>query len=113
VDPYDFSTDPPKVKGIEGTPEGNLDQFVFYPDDPMYDRMDPRIPTKHRRVALSCYSWPGIQPRRCMERYGSQIEPVLRVLLEEPFEGWDVETGPYYERAVARAEVSMWQRLRG
>lgn len=113
VDPYDFSSVPPKMKGIEGIPEGTLDQFVFYPDDPVYERMDPRIPTKHRRVALACYSWPGIQPRRCMERYGGQIEPVLRVLLERPFEEWDVETGPYYERAVARAEVSTWQRRNG
>ncbi len=112
VDPYDLSAQPPKVKGIEGIPEGDLDGFVFYPDDPVYERMDPRIRTTHRRVALSCYSWPGLQPRACMEHYGQQIEPVLRVILEQPFEAWDAETGQYYERAVARAEVSRWQRPR-
>ncbi|HEX6230922.1 MAG TPA: hypothetical protein VF029_04365 [Actinomycetota bacterium] len=113
VDPYDLSAHPPKVKGIEGVPEGNLDQYVFHPDDPVYERMDPRIVTTHRRVALSCYSWPGIHPHACMEHYGQQIEPVLRVVLERPVETWDPETGPYYERAVARAEVSRWQGVRG
>lgn len=108
VDPYDFSVDPPKVKGIEGVPDGNLDQYVFYPDDPAYERLDPRVDTKNRRVALSCYSWPGLQPRGCMEVYGGQMEPVLRVILERPIDTWDLETGTYYERAVARAEVTRW-----
>lgn len=110
VDPYDLSAQPPMVKGIEGVPEGNLDQYVFYPDDPVYERMDPRIVTTHRRVALACYSWPGVHPRTCMEHYGQQIEPVLRVILQAPIESWDMEAGQYYERAVARAEVTRWQR---
>ncbi len=109
VDPYDFSVEPPKVKGIEGIPEGNLDRYVFHPDDPVYEQMDPRIPTEHRRVALSCYSWPGLHPRTCMEHYSGQLEPVLSLILEKPHEGWDPEFGQYWERAVARAEVTRWR----
>jgi alanine dehydrogenase len=46
VDPYDFTVSPPEVKGIEGIPEGNLDQYIFAPDDPAYARIDPRIQTR-------------------------------------------------------------------
>jgi alanine dehydrogenase len=108
VDPYDFSVDPPRVKGIEGIPEGNLDLYVFLPDDPAYDRMDRRVRTEHRRVALSCYSWPGVHPRECMEIYGKQLEPVMRAILRTPVEKLDPHHGTHYERAVARAEVSRW-----
>lgn len=110
VDPYDFSMDPPGMKGIVGIPEGNLDQFVFLPDDPAYARMDPRIPTAHRRVALSCYSWPGVHPRECMEVYGQQLEPLIRVALEKPLAELDPEKGRYLERAVARADSERWHR---
>lgn len=109
VDPYDFSVDPPKVKGIEGVPEGTLDQYVFHPEDPAYERMDPRIRRGHRRVALSCYSWPGIQPRECMQVYGKQLEPVMRVIARKPVQTWDAHHGTHYERAVARAEVNRWR----
>jgi alanine dehydrogenase len=109
VDPYDFSVDPPKTKGIEGIPEGNLDRFVFHPDDPAYDRLPAGVRTRNRRVALACYSWPGLRPRECMEVYGGQVEPVMRVILERPIDSWDPQLGSYYERAVARAEVSRWR----
>jgi len=112
VDPYDFSIDPPKIKGIEGIPDGDLDQFVFRPGDPAYDRLPSGVRTKHRRVALACYSWPGLQPRECMDVYGGQIEPVMRVILERPIDEWDPELGSYYERAVARAEVCRWRSAR-
>jgi alanine dehydrogenase len=108
VDPYDFSVDPPQVKGIEGLPEGNLDQYVFRTDDPAYDRLPAGVHKKNRRLALACYSWPGLQPRECMEVYGGQIEPVMRIIIERPIDGWNAETGTYYERAVTRAEVSRW-----
>jgi alanine dehydrogenase len=108
VDPYDFTLSPPEVKGIEGIPEGNLDQYIFAPDDPAYARIDPRIQTRERRTALSCYSWPGLDPKQCMEVYGKQIEPVLRAIVETGLERLDPETGPYYERATARADVARW-----
>lgn len=108
VDPYDFTVNPPAVKGIEGVPEGNLDQFVFHPDDPVYARMDPRIRTRHRRIALSCYSWPGVEPKGCMQKYGKQLEPLVRVVVEVPLDSLDPEKGRYFERAVARAELRAW-----
>lgn len=110
VDPYDFRTDPPHVKGVEGVPEGNLDQWVFLPDDPAYERLDSRLETKNRRVALSCYSWPAIDPKACMEVYGPQIAPFARVLLLRPIDALDAESGSLFERAVARAEVTRWRK---
>lgn len=110
ADPYDFDTIPPHVKGIEGVPEGSLDQYVFLTDDPVYDAMDRRIDTTFRRLAVSCYSWPGVEPKACMEVYSRQLEPVLRVILERPLESWDLEHGHYYERAVARGELARWRK---
>ena len=109
VDPYDFSVDPPQVKGIEGVPDGDLDQYVFPPDDAAYDRLDPRIDRTHRRVAVSCYSWPGLDPRGCMEVYGAQVEPILRVLVTRCLDGLRPDCGRFFERAVARADISRWR----
>jgi alanine dehydrogenase len=110
ADPYDFSVTPPHTKGIEGIPTGTLDHYVFRPDDPAYDALDARIPTDFRRLALSCYSWPGVEPRACMEVYSKQVEPALELLLRQPMADWDVEHGHFIERAVARAELGRWRR---
>jgi alanine dehydrogenase len=110
VDPYDFSISPPHVKGIEGMPQGSLDQFVFRADDPVYESMDPRIDTTNRRVGISCYSWPGVEPRECMDVYSHQMEPVLRVILDRPIDTWDTQRGTHDERAVARAELETWRK---
>lgn len=109
ADPYDFTTDPPKVKGIEGIPTGSLETWLFEPDHPAYDRLDPHVASEFRRMALSCNAWPGLQPQGCMEVYGLQLEPVLRTLLETPIGRLDADEGRLYERAVARAEVSRWR----
>jgi alanine dehydrogenase len=110
ADPYDFWLVPPHVKGIEGVPHGSLDQYVFGVDDPIYERMDARIGTRFRRTALSCYSWPGVEPLDCMEVYSHQIAPVLEMLLHRPIDDWDVASGHYIERAVARAELGRWNQ---
>ncbi|MCI4354194.1 MAG: hypothetical protein L3K06_02370 [Thermoplasmata archaeon] len=109
ADPYDLSSDPPKVKGIESIPEGTLEAWLFHPDHPAYDLLDPVIRSEHRRMALSCNAWPGLQPRQCMEVYSREVQPVLRVLLETSVNRLDPEHGRLYERAVARAEVSRWR----
>ena len=108
-DPYIPDGDPPMVKGIEGIPQGDLDQWVFAPDDPAWDGQDAAIATQERRTALSCYAWPGVLPRACMEIYGSQIEPLLTLILTTPVERWDAETGHHEMRAAIRGELSRWR----
>ena len=108
VDPYDFSVDPPRTKDIEGVPHGDLDRYVFPVDDPAWGALDARVDTTERRLALSCYAWPGIEPVDCMRVYGRQIEPVLGVVLRVPVDRLDVDSTDPQERAVARAELGRW-----
>jgi alanine dehydrogenase len=107
-DPYDLGSVPPIVKGIEGIPHGSLHKYVFAVDDPAWARLDPRIETVNRRLALSCYSWPGLEPIASMRTYGGQLEPILQVIFEKPVTEWDPEGDSSVERAVARAEVARW-----
>jgi alanine dehydrogenase len=81
VDPYLLDNVPPIVRGIEGIPQGNLDQWVFGVVDPAWDRLPPGIPTAQRRTVVSCYSWPGVRPEPCMEAYGNQLTPLLKTLI--------------------------------
>lgn len=108
VDPYDLTVEPPLVKGIEGIPQGNLDQYIFAPDDPAYDALPATVKKDHRRHAISCYSWPGIHPKECMEIYGAQLSPILRTLAEsEGIENIKAH-GTYFHRAIRRALLSEW-----
>lgn len=109
VDPYDCIIQPPEVKGIEGIPQGNLDQFVFAPDDPAYDRMPDCVSTKERRFAVSCYSWPGLHPRECMELYGYQLRPLMRTIIEKGGIQRVNPNGLYFERAIGRALLSQFK----
>jgi alanine dehydrogenase len=108
ADPYDFDATPPIVKGIEGSPHGDLDGFVFPVDHPYYDELSPHVETTHRRVALSCYAWPGVHPRECMDHYGMQLEPILEVIVQKPARLWSASAASLVERALARAEVRRW-----
>jgi alanine dehydrogenase len=106
VDPYDCSCDPIKMKGIEGIPHGNLDQHIFTPDDPAFDSLPDCVRKEHRRHAVSCYSWPGIYPRECMEVYGKQIQPILRTLISKGGIENIKHGGRFFERAIVRAQLS-------
>ena len=105
VDPYSLDSDPPVVKGIEGIPQGDLDKYVFYQDDPHWDLTVPAtIPSKNRRKTVTCYSWPGIHPEACMRHYGQQLLPLMRALYSKEYQLLSLN-GRYFERALYRARI--------
>jgi alanine dehydrogenase len=113
VDPYLLDHDPVVVRGIEGIPQGNLDQWEFAPDDPAWDRVPAGVPTAQRRTVVSCYSWPGVRPEPCMHVYGSQLAPILETLLRAGGLDGIRNDGGYHERAIWRASLRAWLRGEG
>jgi alanine dehydrogenase len=108
VDPYLLDGHPPIVRGIEGIPQGNLDQYIFLPDDPGWNKTVPStIPSTQRRTIVSCYSWPGIHPQACMEHYARQLEPLVEVLMEKGYDNLTL-SGSYFERALCRGTLKEW-----
>jgi alanine dehydrogenase len=113
VDPYALEAEPPTVRGIEGIPQGNLDRYAFDVDDPAWTLIPASVPTANRRRVVSCYSWPGVHPRGCMDLYGEQLEPLLQTLIERGGAAGLRSTGPFHERALYRASLRAWiQRTR-
>ncbi len=108
VDPYIPDAHPPVVRGVEGIPKGNLDQYVFEPNDPNWEEtIASGVQSEHRRTAVTCYSWPGFHPEACMLHYGHQLDPMMPVLFEKGYEGLS-KNGDYFERALYRATLSAW-----
>jgi alanine dehydrogenase len=111
VDPYLLECTPKIVRGVEGIPQGNLDQFVFHPDDPNWDKTVPAsIPSHNRRTTVTCYSWPGIHPDACMRHYAAQLLPLMEVLAVRGHKGLSGH-GVYFERALYRASLQQWLRI--
>ena len=108
VDPYILDANPPVVRGIEGIPQGNLNQYVFPADDPKWDSLVPEsIPSNHRRTTVTCYSWPGVHPEACMNHYALQLEPFIETLFEKGYDDLSPD-GLYFERALYRATLKAW-----
>ena len=105
VDPYLPNAHPPVVRGIEGIPRGNLDKYIFHPDDPDWeDTVAPGVPTTYRRRAVSCYSWPGFHPEACMTHYAQQLHPLMPVVFEKGYDELSLEGG-YFEQALYRGTL--------
>jgi alanine dehydrogenase len=105
VDPYTLSAEPQVVRGVEGIPQGNLDQYIFAADDPNWEKTIPSgVNSKDRRTTVTCYSWPGVHPEACMLHYAQQLEPFMEVLFEKGYDGLSLE-GEYFERALFRATL--------
>ena len=109
VDPYITDSKPIQVKAIEGIPTGNLDQYEFPPDDPAFDRLPEGVSSDHRRMTVSCYSWPGIKPRQCMERYGRQVLKSLEGLLGQSYEKLSIENANFLMRALYRGTLEYYR----
>ena len=108
VDPYTLDAEPPIVRGVEGIPQGNLDQYVFPADDPKWDNLvPPSIPSKNRRTTVTCYSWPGVHPEACMRHYARQLEPLTYHLFKKGYDGISIQ-GDYFERALYRGTLKAW-----
>jgi len=111
VDPYVLDANPPTVRSVEGIPRGNLDHYVFPPDDPTWNATVPAsIPSANRRTVASCYSWPGIHPKDCMQLYGRQLTPLLQTLFSRGGIAGLREDGDFFERALFRASLIAWTR---
>lgn len=111
VDPYLLEAEPPTVRSIEGIPRGNLDKYRFAPTDPDWcDSIPEGVPTGNRRLTVTCYSWPGVQPLECMELYGSQLVPLLDTLLSRGGVDGLREDGAYHERALCRGSLKTFAR---
>ena len=108
VDPYQKINGKNYTKGVEGIPQGNLDQYIFTLDDPVYANIPGFVRKEHRRNVVSCYSWPGIHPKECMRVYGQQLRPIMRLLLNQGGLNNIDPNGRFFERAVSRALLSNW-----
>ncbi|MEO5965879.1 MAG: hypothetical protein ABIR11_10480 [Candidatus Limnocylindrales bacterium] len=108
VDPYLLDVDPRIVRGVEGIPQGNLDQWEFAPGDPAWDALPPGVPTTERRTVVSCYSWPGVRAEPCMHVYGSQLAPLLEALVTAGGMDGIHAKGRFHEVALWRGSLRGW-----
>jgi alanine dehydrogenase len=109
VDPYVPTGIPPTVRSLEGIPRGDLDQWIYFPDDEGWARTIPAgVPTLQRRTTVTCYSWPGIHPEACMQHYGQQLWPLLERLLERGVVASLRPESDYFDRVLWRANVRAW-----
>jgi alanine dehydrogenase len=112
ADPYDVTIEPAQVKAIEGIPTGNLDKPVIEIDDAVYNTIPDFVDNKERRVVVSCDAWPGVNPIVSMDTYGKQLYPFIKLLLEKGPHNLDLESESRYERALERASMEYFEKLK-
>lgn len=113
ADPYEVREMEVQGKAIEGLPHGNLDRYVFLPDEQeAYERIPASVDTSQRRTTISCNAWPGVLAKECMEEYGRKIWPFLHLMLTKgvryPF---DLNAEDFYERALARSMIRNYTEI--
>lgn len=109
VDPYVLTGTPPTVRGVEGIPLGNLDKWIFHPDDAEWTATIPDgIPTRHRRTTVTCYSWPGLHAEACMGVYRLQLIPLLQTLVAAGGVAGLTRNADALTRALWRASLRNW-----
>lgn len=111
VDPYTLDVNSPVMPAIEGIPQGNLDQYIFFSDNPNWNEKIPAgVATDVRRTSISCYSWPGIHPMACMEHYQGQLQPLMRILLARGYDELSLR-GTHFERAMLRGTLRFFEGM--
>ncbi len=113
VDPYLLDNEPPIVRGIEGIPQGDLDQWEFAPDDPAWDALPPGIPTRRaadRGVLLLLAGRPAraVHARLRIPAGAAPGAPGLGRRPDGIRPG-----GSYFEQALARGSLRYWQERPG
>ncbi len=108
-DPYLPEADPPMVKGIEGVPQGDLDQWVFAPGRPGLGSPAPRgrhDAPPHGALVLRVAGHPPSGP--AWRSTGSRSSRFMTLVLSVPVDEWDERHGTHDVRAAARGELSRW-----
>ncbi|MCQ2551064.1 MAG: hypothetical protein MJ146_02580 [Clostridia bacterium] len=105
ADRYDFTVNPPLVKGMEGTLTGSPDHAIIYPDDPRYETEFPAdiVSSKHRRVTASCNAWPGMDVPRSVQVYFGLMKNYVGLILTKEFEDISEDSDNLFERGLARS----------
>ena len=104
ADPYDFSMDPPQVKGIEGTLTGLPGHIVIYPDDPGYEMLEgTAVDATNRRVTVSCGAWPAEDTPRSVQFYYGLMKNYVGLIINKEYEEISEDSDNLFERALYRS----------
>lgn len=105
ADDYDTRLKPAQIKAIEGIPTGSLDKTIFMPNDEAWDAVPDLVSNKHRRPVVSCYSWPGVDPLNCLNKYETQMFPFMELMIKNPDMDFSENSNNPFERALVRGSL--------
>lgn len=106
ADRYDFTVDPPLVKGMEGTLTGDSEHFVILKNDPRYDELPPIISTENRRVTVSSNAWPGMDVPRSCQVYLDLMKNYVGLILEKGYDNLSEDSDNLFERGLCRSTLT-------